>query len=230
MSDYFITGTDTGVGKTWVTLALMKAMQDKGKAVVGMKPVASGCQNTSAGLRNDDAVRILEQSNQALNYETVNPYALERAVAPHIAAELMGVVIDIEKIAGEFSALKKEADSVVVEGIGGWCVPLSENIMLADVVNRLNLPVILVVGLRLGCINHALSTIRAIEADGVRLHGWITSQLDPGYACLKETMTTLQTHISAPLLGSLPHMEKFDLEILASHIMMTDCSGAKASI
>ncbi len=230
MSDYFITGTDTGVGKTWVTLALMKTMQDKGKVVVGMKPVASGCQKTSAGLRNDDAVRILEQSNQTLNYKTVNPYAFERAVAPHIAAELMGTVIDIEKIASEFSTLKKEADSVVVEGIGGWCVPLSENIMLADVVKRLGLPVILVVGLRLGCINHALSTIRAIEADGVRLHGWITSQLDADYACLKETMTTLQTRISAPLLGSLPHTEKFDLEILASHIMMTDCPGAKASI
>jgi len=219
MSDFFITGTDTGAGKTWATLALIKALQDRGKAVVGMKPVASGCQNTSEGLRNDDAVRILKQSNKVLNYKTVNPYAFEQAVAPHIAAELTGVVIDIEKIAGEFSTLKKEADSVVVEGVGGWCVPLGKNIMLADLVNRLGLPVILVVGLRLGCINHTLSTIRAIEADGAKLHGWITSQLDPDYACLNETMTTLQTRISAPLLGSLPHMESFDVEIAASQLM-----------
>jgi len=225
VSDYFITGTDTGVGKTWATLALMKAMQDKGKIVVGMKPVASGCQKTSAGLRNDDAIRILKQSSsrdgRSLSYDTVNPYAFEQEVAPHIAADVAGVVIDIEKIAGEFSTLKKEADSVVVEGVGGWSVPLGENIMLADVVNRLNLPVILVIGLRLGCINHALLTARAIEEDGAELDGWITSQLDPDYASLKETMFALQARINAPLLGKLPYMEKFDLKILASHTMMT---------
>ena len=218
MSDYFITGTDTGVGKTWVTLALMEALQNKGETVVGMKPVASGCQNTSAGLRNDDAVRILKQSSQDLDYKTVNPYAFEPAVAPHIAADVAGVVIDIEKIAGEFSTLKKEADSVVVEGVGGWSVPLGENIMLADVVNRLNLPVILVIGLRLGCINHALTTTRAIEADGAKLHGWITSQLDPDYACLNETMVTLQTRINAPFLGKLAYMESCDVEIAAGQL------------
>jgi dethiobiotin synthetase len=222
MSDYFITGTDTGVGKTWATLALMKAMQDKGKVVVGMKPVASGCQKTSVGLRNDDATRILEQSssrgNQIINYKTVNPYAFEQAVAPHIAAELAGVVIDIEKIASEFSTLKKDADIVAVEGVGGWSVPLGAEIMLADIVERLNLKVILVIGLRLGCINHALSATRTIEGDGAKLHGWIGNQLDPDYACLNETMNTLQTRIDAPLLGSLPFMESFDLKTAASQL------------
>ncbi|MEE8379764.1 MAG: dethiobiotin synthase [Gammaproteobacteria bacterium] len=218
MSEYFITGTDTGVGKTWVTLALMEALQNKGEVVVGMKPVASGCQKTSAGLRNDDAVRILMQSSQDLDYKTVNPYAFEPAVAPHIAAELTGTAIDIEKIASEFNTLKENTDSVVVEGVGGWCVPLGENTMLADLVNRLGLPVILVIGLRLGCINHALSTVRAIEADGAQVYGWITSQLDPGYACLNETTATLQTRISAPLLGSLPYMESFDVEIAAGQL------------
>jgi len=222
MSDYFITGTDTSVGKTWATLALMKALQDKGKVVVGMKPVASGCQNTSAGLRNDDARQIFKQSNsrgdQHINYKTVNPYAFEQAIAPHIAAELAGVKIDIEKIAGEFNTLKKDADSVMVEGLGGWSVPLGKSIMLADLVKRLNLPVILVVGLRLGCINHALSTVRAIEADGAKLHGWIGSQLDPDYACLNETMITLQTRINAPFLGNLAYMQSFDLKTACSQL------------
>ncbi len=222
MSGYFIIGTDTGVGKTWATLALMKVLQDKGKVVVGMKPVASGCQNTSAGLRNDDAMRILKQScssgDQAINYKTVNPYAFEQAVAPHIAADLSGVKIDVEKIAREFNILKKDADSVIVEGVGGWSVPLGNNTMLADVVKRLGLPVILIVGLRLGCINHALSTGRVIEADGVKIHGWIGSQLDPGYACLNETMITLQTRINAPFLGGLPYMEIFDLDSACSQL------------
>jgi dethiobiotin synthetase len=224
MSDYFITGTDTGVGKTWATLALMKALQDKGKTVVGMKPVASGCQNTSAGLRNDDARQILKQScsrgDQTINYKIVNPYAFEQAVAPHIAAELAGVKIDVEKIAREFNTLKKDADSVVVEGVGGWSVPLGESIMLADLVKCLNLPVILIIGLRLGCINHALSTVRAIEADGVGLHGWIGSQLDPDYTCLNETMITLQTRINAPLLGNLAYMKSFDLKTACGQLQI----------
>ena len=218
MSNYFITGTDTGVGKTWATLALMKAMQNKGKVVAGMKPVASGCKKTSAGLRSDDAARILKQSNQPLDYKTINPYAFEQAIAPHIAAELAGVVIDIDKIVGEFSVLKKKSDSVVVEGIGGWNVPLGTDIMLADIVESLDLKVVLVVGLRLGCINHALSTARAVEADGARLHGWIMNQLEPNYACQQETMRTLRARISAPLLGSLSYMEKFDVEIAASQL------------
>jgi len=225
MSDYFITGTDTGVGKTWATLALMKAMQNKGKIVVGMKPVACGCEATSEGLRNDDAVKILEQSSQSLNYKTVNPYAFERSVAPHIAADLEEIEIDIEKIAREFNKLKKNANNVVVEGIGGWNVPLGTDIMLAELVVRLNLPVILVIGLRLGCINLALSAAKIIEADGAKFHGWMTNQLDPYYECPDETMSTLRTRINAPFLGRLPYMEKFDLEILASHIMITESSG-----
>jgi len=212
VSDYFITGTDTGVGKTWVTLALMKAMQNKGKVVVGMKPVASGCTKIGKDLHNDDAVKILQQSSkkpsQTLDYKTVNPYAFEQAVAPHIAAGLAGVKIDIEKIADDFCLLKEDTDCVLVEGIGGWCVPLGSEDMLADMVKRLDLKVILVIGLRLGCINHALSTFRAIQADGVNLCGWMTSQLDPDYAFLEETMMTLQARISAPTLrqyaGPLP--------------------------
>ena len=220
MSGYFITGTDTGVGKTWATLALMKAMQNKGKVVAGMKPVACGCKETRDGLRNDDAVKILKQTNQSLDYKTVNPYAFEPAIAPHIAAEQAGVMIDIEKIAGEFDKLLKDYDCVLVEGIGGWCVPLGDKTMLADLVNRLDLEVILIVGLRLGCINHALSTDRAIRADGARLHGWVTSQLDPDYDYPDVTMDTLRSRINAPFLGSLPYMESFDLKVASSQLQI----------
>lgn len=223
MSAYFITGTDTGVGKTWATLALMRTMQNKGNVVVGMKPIASGCKDAGDGLRNDDAIKILQQSSkkpmQTLDYKTVNSYAFEQAVAPNIAADLVGVEIDIAKIASDFNLLKKDTDYVLVEGIGGWCVPLGEKTMLADLVKLLDIPVILIIGLRLGCINHALSTVRAIRSDGARLHGWVANQLDPDYAFLDETMTTLRTRISAPLLGNLPYMDKFELEIMASHIL-----------
>ena len=222
MSTYFITGTDTGVGKTWATLALMKTLQNKGKIVVGMKPVASGCTNTDQGLRNDDALSLLQLSNEqggkSLNYEMVNPYAFEQAVAPHIAAELLGKRIDIEKIAGHYDLLKKDSDCVLVEGVGGWCVPLGKDIMLSDMVNRLDLRVILVIGLRLGCINHALSTLAAIRADGARTHGWIVSHLDSDYACLDNTLDLFHSRINAPYLGCLPHMEKFDMDIAVSHV------------
>jgi dethiobiotin synthetase len=226
MSNYFITGTDTGVGKTWATLALMKAMQNRGKFVVGMKPVASGCKNTSEGLRNDDALQILQQSSsragQELAYEIVNPYAFEQAVAPHIAADIAGEEIGIEKIASAFNSLKKGSDSVFVEGIGGWCVPLGKDTMLADMVEQLDLQVILVIGLRQGCINHALSTLGAIQGDGAKLSGWVTSQIDPDYAGLEETMAVFHSRINAPFLGSLSHMDKFDLEAATSHIIVDD--------
>jgi dethiobiotin synthetase len=222
VSAYFITGTDTGVGKTWATLALMKALQNSGEVVVGMKPIASGCTKTVAGLRNDDAVKILELTNKkrspSLEYKTINSYAFEPAVAPHIAADWSGEKIDIEKIADDFNFLHKEADSVLVEGVGGWSVPLGGNEMLVDMVRRLDLSVILVIGLRLGCINHALSTSRAIQSDGVKLQGWMTSQIDQAYAGVEETMDTFHSRINAPYLGSLPYMKKFDLDFLAGNI------------
>jgi dethiobiotin synthetase len=224
MSAYFITGTDTGVGKTWATLALMKALQNHGEVVVGMKPVASGCTKTDEGLLNDDAVKILQLTNkgrpQPLDYKTINSYAFEPEVAPHIAADRDGEKIDIEKIADDFNFLNKQADSVIVEGVGGWCVPLSDNEMLADLVRRLDLAVILVIGLRLGCINHALSTLRAIQSDGVKLQGWMTSQIDQDYVGIEETTETFHSQIKAPYLGSLPYLERFDLDSLARNIKL----------
>ena len=221
MPGYFITGTDTGVGKTWVTLVLMKAMQNKGKVVAGMKPVACGCKETRDGLRNDDAVKILKQSNQSLDYNTVNPYAFQHAIAPHIAAGLVGVMIDIEKIAGEFEKLIKDSDCVLVEGIGGWCVPLGGDIMLSELVNRLDLPVILVVGLRLGCINHALSTVRAIRTDGVNLCGWVSNQLDKDYLFTQETIDTLKKRLACPHIADLAYMKDFEPDKMLDRINLS---------
>ncbi len=220
MTAYFITGTDTGVGKTWATLALMQALQNHGEVVVGMKPVASGCEKTGVELCNEDAVKILwlSSNNQYLDYKIVNPYAFEPAVAPHVAARWAGVKIDIEKIVDNFNLLHKDADRVVVEGVGGWCTPLSDKEMSADLVRRLDLAVILVIGLRLGCINHALLTSRAIQSDGLKLQGWISSQIDQDYVGVKETMDVLHARIKAPCLGNLPYLEKLDPNFLARNI------------
>lgn len=222
MSAYFITGTDTGVGKTWAVLTLMQIAKAQGKKVCGMKPIASGCHKTGLGLCNSDALSILRGSSQPLNYHTVNPYAFAEDIAPHIAAGRAGACIDINRIAKEFAILKQNAELIFVEGIGGWCVPLSHDLMLADMVKHLRLPVILVVGMRLGCINHTLSTVRAIQADGVRLQGWISNQLSMGYDGYHETLDILQKKITAPLLGSMPYMQQLDPARTDIHIDMAD--------
>lgn len=219
MSAYFITGTDTNIGKTWTTLALMQAAQDQGKIIGGMKPIASGCQKTHDGLRNNDALQILKQSSKPVDYTTVNPYAFAEQVAPHIAAERTGIDINMDKIAANLTLLKQKNEMIFVEGIGGWCVPLAKNLMLADLVKRLELPVILVVGLRLGCINHALSAVRNIQADGVTLHGWIINNLESNYMSYTETLKTLKQHIFANFLGAIPYMKKFDPKKATSHIV-----------
>ena len=212
---YFVTGTDTGVGKTYVTQALMEAMRIEGVCVTGMKPVASGAKMTAAGLRNDDALALLRQSaahgNKAPDYRAVNPYVFEPPIAPHIAADWVDVRIDPEVIARAFNVIGERAELVLVEGIGGWCVPLNERFMLSDLVKRLKLSVILVVGLRLGCINHALSTARLIKADVTELSAWVASQIDPNYRTTQQTLSTLQAHIDAPYLGCLPYMTTFDV-------------------
>ena len=220
MSAYFITGTDTNVGKTWTTLALMQAAQEQGKIVAGMKPIASGCQQSPDGLRNNDALKLLKQSSKAASYTTINPYAFAEKVGPHIAAERTGVNINIDKITAKFELLKQNNDIVFVEGIGGWCVPLAQDLMLADLVKKLALPVILVIGLRLGCINHALSAARAIQADGVTLHGWIISHIESNYISYTETLATLEQQIQANFLGSIPYMERFDVKKATRHITL----------
>jgi len=215
---FFITGTDTEIGKTWTTLALMAALQARGARVIGMKPVACGCKATAEGLRNDDALKLQAQSSRQPGYALINPYSFEPPIAPHIAAENIGVEIDLDRIAGIYKILEQQADYVMVEGIGGWRVPISRASSLVDIVRRLQLSVILVVGLRLGCINHALLSTETIIADGVRLAGWIANKVDPDYAGVDKTVETLASRISAPLLATLPYLPSLDVALLAGEV------------
>lgn len=202
---FFITGTDTEVGKTRVTLAVMAALQVLNKQVVGMKPVASGCSESSDGLRSDDALQIIQQASTKQKYTLVNPYAFAAPIAPHIAAQNAGVTIDLNRIISAYRALQANADIVVVEGVGGWRVPLGDNTTLSDMVRQLGLPVIMVVGLRLGCINHALLTAEAIRADGIEMIGWVANRIEPEYVDVDATLDTLRARLNAPLIGTLAY-------------------------
>jgi dethiobiotin synthetase len=201
----YVTGTDTGIGKTTVACALLHALRARGLKAVGMKPVASGCDRSPDGWRNDDALRLLAASEPRPDYALVNPYALPDPTAPEIAAREVGVAIERERLYVAFDALAGQADIVLVEGVGGWASPLTAELDQADLARNLDLPVLLVVGLRLGCINHARLAARAIRADGLRLLGWIGSAVDPGFAHADETVSILQRTIDAPMLGRLAH-------------------------
>ncbi len=201
----YITGTDTGIGKTTASCALLHALRERGLRVVGMKPVASGCERTVDGWRNDDALRLLAASDPQPDYALVNPYALPAATAPELAAADVGITVALDPLRVAFDALSAQCDVVVVEGVGGWAAPLSALLDQADLARALGLPVILVVGLRLGCISHARLTARAIRADGLHVLGWIGSAVDAGFQRSEETVAILDRVIAAPRLGLLPH-------------------------
>lgn len=201
----FVTGTDTGIGKTYASCALLAALRARGLRATGMKPVASGCAAMPAGLRNEDALALIAASDPAPTYADCNPFAFAAPIAPHIAARENGITIDLRPLLEAHARLAHCADRVVVEGVGGWMVPFSENLMQADFVRVLDLPVVLVVGLRLGCLNHALLSAHAIRNDGLRLHGWIANRIDPAMERAAENLATLRERISAPLLGVLDH-------------------------
>jgi dethiobiotin synthetase len=211
----FITGTDTGIGKTWISAAIMQLLKAQHQSVIGMKPIASGCELTAAGLRNEDALLLQQQSSIEIAYEQINPYAFEPAIAPHIAAAQSGVTIDIQHIKQTYQALSQQADWVIVEGVGGWLVPLNQYETIADLAAALDLPVILVVGMRLGCINHALLSAASIEQSGSKLAGWIANFVDPQMAEQQQNLLTLQQRIAAPLLGSVPYQQTFNAEHIA---------------
>lgn len=219
-SGYFITGTDTGVGKTVVTLGLMQALQDRDNTVLGMKPVAAGCEQTPAGLRNDDALQLQQQASIELDYAQVNPCAFAPAIAPHIAAEQAGVRVDIDNIYNKYIQLCGVSDCVLVEGAGGWQVPLNEDETMADLALRLNLDVIMVVGIRLGCLNHARLTAAAITASGCTLAGWVANQLPPSPECTQENINYLKSVISVPLLGVLPVMPVVSAAAVAANLSL----------
>lgn len=204
---YFVTGTDTGVGKTLVTLGLMQRLQQQGRVVAAMKPVAAGCESTPGGLRNADALLLAQQASVERDYALINPYALAPAIAPHIAALQNGISIDTGKIISNYNILSNSADCILVEGLGGWQVPLNDQQTLADLARLLGLEVILVVAIRLGCLNHALLTAESIAAAGCTLAGWVANLLPPQREYAEENVTALKSRISAPLLGVLPEIQ-----------------------
>jgi dethiobiotin synthetase len=226
-SGVFITGTDTGIGKSVVSATLLAALNAGGHRAVGMKPVASGCRQTPQGLRNEDAELLIAHSAGAPDYVLVNPVALPEAIAPHLAAKHSGVDIRLDPINAAFIALSTNSDFVVVEGVGGWMVPLSDTLSQADLPRALDLPVILVVGLRLGCINHAQLSARAIVSDGCKLAGWIANRIDPQMDCAEENLATLRALLPVPCLGVLPHASAPDPSALAMHLR--DAARAIAS-
>lgn len=217
---YFITGTDTDVGKTIVSTALVYKLAQQGRRVGVMKPVSAGCETTSAGLRNGDAVQLLQQSNVMLDYGAVNPYAFAPAIAPHIAAADEGVRIDMETIHQHFERIAAQSDCVIVEGAGGWQVPLNDFQTIADLGKRLQLPVILVAGMRLGCISHTLLTVESISRSGLPLAGWVANQAQPEMRRLEENITALRQRIEAPLLGVIPHLQQHDAATVARHLAL----------
>ena len=200
----FVTGTDTGVGKTLVSVSLVKALALHGRRVAVMKPIASGSEHTSEGLRNADAMALAEASNVHAPYAMVNPYCFEPPISPHIAAKEAGIRVDLRVIKTQFSHLRAMADVVVAEGAGGWYAPISPTESMADLANALNVPVLIVVGLRLGCLNHALMTKRAVEADGARLAGWVGSCVDPAFERVSENLSHLQSALGTAPLAVFP--------------------------
>jgi len=218
MTNLFITGIDTAIGKTWVSLGVMAAFQAKGISTIGMKPVASGCRPTSAGLRNDDAEQLQNQSSVPVAYDLVNPFAFEPAIAPHIAAAEAGREISLDKIASCYRTLTEQAECCVVEGVGGWLVPLTPTETVADLVRRLDLPVILVVGIRLGCINHALLSVESIQRSGIELLGWVANHPAPAVERSEENILTLEERIEAPLLARIPWRPQLSVSDVAERM------------
>ncbi|MBL1277841.1 MAG: dethiobiotin synthase [Ectothiorhodospiraceae bacterium] len=203
---FFITGTDTDVGKTTVAVGLVAAFQEHGLSVAVMKPISAGCELTADGLRNDDALQLMQQANVALPYELVNPYAFEEAIAPHIAAAHNNAILHIGPLVEAYTNIAQQADIVIVEGAGGWHVPMNENKTMADLAVALNLPVINVVGLRLGCLSHALLTAESIATHGLNQAAWVGNTLSTDMVCESENITSLQNRLPGTCLGIVPYL------------------------
>lgn len=220
---WFVTGTDTGVGKTAVSCALLAAAGSAGLSTAAVKPVAAGCD--AAG-HNEDALLLMEWMSEPLDYEQVNPVALAAAIAPHIAAQQEGRSLQASRLEGFCQGVMSSgAEFVLIEGAGGWRVPISERESLADLAVRLRAGVILVVGMRLGCINHALLTAEAIARDGLQLAGWVANQPGELMPCYAENLDSLRRRLPAPLLGEVPHMVPFDVRAAARTLSLDSLLG-----
>jgi dethiobiotin synthetase len=222
-SGFYVTGTDTGIGKTAVSAALLLALRAHGLRAVGMKPVASGCVDSGGAgddpaWRNADALALLAASDPRPAYADLNPYALPLPLAPELAARDAGVEVTLPPLLAAHARLRTLADQVVVEGVGGWAAPLSATLTQADLVRALDVPVLLVVGLRLGCLNHAILSARAIAGDGCRLAGWIGNAVDPDMERRDDQRAMLQARLGAPCLGWIPHLAGADPEAVSRYL------------
>lgn len=216
---YFVTATDTDAGKTLVCSALLCAVADRRLVGLAMKPVAAGCILTPQGSRNQDALKLLAQMAPLLSYEQVNPVALQPAIAPHLAAAQAGVSIRASELADHCrSIMQLESDLCLIEGAGGWRVPLNSSETWVDLVKQIQVPVIVVVAVRLGCINHALLTVESILGDGVTLAGWVANQVEGGMPGVEGNLEALKNRIEAPLLGTIPYLEQPDAADVAQHL------------
>ena len=204
MRAFYVTGTDTGIGKTVVSVALLHALRARGLAAVGMKPVASGSELTPEGWRNDDALALQAASRPSHSYDLHNPYALAEPTAPELAARRAGVEVTMAPIRSAYAALSRGADICVVEGVGGWMAPLAAGLEQSTLARELRLPVVLVVGIRLGCLSHARLSERAIRADRRPMLGWIGNVVDPQFADAQDYKALLQRDLSSPCLGWVP--------------------------
>ena len=219
---YFVTGTDTGVGKSLISAALIYLLRNQGVRVSGMKPIASGCIETDHGLRNEDADMLLQASNVDADYNLICPYRFLPPIAPHIAAQDQRTVISIDHILDCYRRLQACSDTVVVEGVGGWQVPLNEHKNMSDLAIELNLPVIIVVGGRLGCINHALLTAASILASGLSIAGWVFNQIDPDMQQVDAVKQGLQNRMPGHLLADISWQKNPDFREISLQFDMLD--------
>lgn len=225
MMNYFVTGTDTNVGKTLIACALLHGFAAQGQRVIGMKPIAAG--SDQFGL-HEDVEHLVAASNVQADKPLINPYCFTSAIAPHIAAQQANVKINLSGIVKSYTALSGQADVVIVEGAGGFVVPLNDTEDSADLAIQLGLPIILVVGLRLGCLNHALLTVQAIAARGLVLAGWVANCVEENMPMLDENIAALQQRIAAPLLGIVPYQAQPNAKVAATFLQLNLLNGALA--
>nr|WP_315481571.1 dethiobiotin synthase [uncultured Undibacterium sp.] len=217
-NDYFITGTDTEIGKTFTTSALLRAFAKQGNSTLGMKPIASGAEEIDGVLHNEDVDSLVAASSVKAPQDIVVPYLMRTPAAPHIVAAVENVKMDVQHIASCYQQAQQLADVVLVEGVGGFCVPLDDETSTVDLAQRLALPVILVVGMRLGCINHALLTAQAIKASGLRLAGWVANTVDTDMKFFEENVQTLKQRLDAPCLAVMPRLAVNEIEQASQYL------------
>ncbi|ROV58856.1 ATP-dependent dethiobiotin synthetase BioD [Vibrio ponticus] len=222
---FFIAGTDTDVGKTVASKAILNALKERGLNTIGYKPVAAGSEKTEQGMRNSDALYLQAAATVEVAYDDVNPYALELPASPHIAAKREDVVIDYDVLSDKLAQHKQNSDIVLVEGAGGWRVPVSDTDCLSSWVQREDLPVVLVVGIKLGCLSHALLTLDAIKADGLKVVGWVANRINPGTEHYAEIIEMLEQKIDAPKIGEIPYVPSVKRKELAKYIDVTPLVG-----